>query len=176
MATPEKFAGSNVVEVLATLTAAMGVQNSIGTEESARNGAPVDGRVTWIPVTKGGRSYSQTAQQQAAFKHIHEVAVKFTVHLYARDYGAAERLEVAFAKALYDKLSPNAYELQGDGEQFGDEPGKPGFVFALPVRLLRIPLPVEIRQRATLGSAAATGTLQAADGTGSTPTVSISVP
>lgn len=176
MATPEKYAGSNVVAILAQLTAAMGVQNSIGTEESARNGAPGNGRVTWIPISKGGRSYSQTAQQHAESKHIHEVAVKFAVHLYARDYGAAERLEIDFMKALYNELSPNAFELQGDGEQFGDEPGSPGFVFVIPVRLLRIPLPVEIRRRVTLTSATATGELTTSTGAGSTPVGPITVP
>ncbi|MEP7123150.1 MAG: hypothetical protein ABJE95_19635 [Byssovorax sp.] len=176
MATPEKFAGSNVVEILAALTTAMGVQNSIGTEESARNGAPGEGRVTWVPVPKGGRSYSQTSQQHAAYKHVHEVAVRFTVHLHARDYGAAERLEIAFSKALYDTFSPNAYEILGDGEQFGDVPGVTGYVFALPVRLLKIPLPVEIRKTITLTSASATGSLERIDGTGTTSTGTITAP
>lgn len=178
MATPEKYAGSNVALVLAAVTTAMRVQNSIGSEESARQGAPGDGRVTWVPVSRGGRTYSQTAQQHVKYKHVHEVSVKFAVHLFARDYGAAERLEVVFAKALYDTLSPNAYDLNGDGEQFGDEPGLAGYVFAVPVRLLRIPLSVEERRTVTLTSATAIGTLTATDGSAPTPigTITVTLP
>jgi hypothetical protein len=175
MATPEKFTSSNVATILTELTTAMKIANSIGNAEAARNTSPP--HVTWVPVSKGGRSYSQTAQQRADMKHIHEVAIKFQVHLHGRDYFACEALEILLGKALYDTLSPNAYELLADGEESGDQgPTISGYEFIVPVRLLRIPLPVEIRQRVTLSSATATGMLQAADGPGSTPTVSISVP
>jgi hypothetical protein len=175
MATPEKFTGSNVAEILAMLTTAMKIPNSIGNAEAARNASAP--RVTWVPVPKGGRSYSQTSQQRGEFKHIHEVAIKFQVHLYGRDYFACEELEILLERALYNTLSRNAYELLADGEESGDQsPTVNGYEFIVPVRLLRIPLPVEIRKTITLMSASASGSVESIDGTGTTPTGTITAP
>jgi hypothetical protein len=153
----------------------MKIANSIGNAEGSRNTAPP--HVTWVPVPKGGRSYSQTAQQRADMKHIHEVAIKFQVHLHGRDYFACEELEIALERALYITRSRNAYELLADGEESGDQgPTTSGYEFIVPVRLLGIPLLVEIRKTITLTSASAAGSLELNDGTGTTSTGTITAP
>lgn len=167
--TTEAYRGSLPEGVLDHLTAAMSIENRLGTSEDARVGAGP--RVTWVPSPKASRKYSGTAQQRpdAHIKHVHDVAPLFEVHLWAPSYLEAEQLEVALEKALYDVFSPNAYELGPEGTQEGEvSPGRRDFLFVVPVRLLRVPLPVATFTPTRLSTATAPSTL--ADPQGGTPT------
>ncbi len=145
--TAELYTGSTIAAVLDLVSGAMGVENKIGESEEARSGAPP--RVTWVPALKASRKYSQTAQQRPDLhmKHAHDVAPLFSVHLWADSYAAAEDLEQRLEAALYASLSGNAYELGPDGEQEGDNAASGqgrSWLFVIPVRLLRIPIPVMV--------------------------------
>jgi len=165
----EAYRGSLPEGVLDQLTTAMGVRNALGASEDARVGAGP--RVTWVPSPKASRKYSGTAQQRpdAHIKHVHDVGVLFEVHLWAPSYFEAEQLEVKLEAALYAVFSPNAYELGPEGTQEGEvSPGRRDFLFVVPVRLLRIPLPVATFTPTKLSTVIAPSTL--ADPQGGTPT------
>lgn len=169
--TAELYQGSLPAQVLDQLTTAMGMENRLGAADDARLGAPP--RVTWVPPTKGTRRYSETAQQRPDLhiKHVHDVAPLYHVHLWGESYTACEQLEQQLEAALYDVFSPNAYELGPEGEQDGDNSptgqGR-GWVFVVPVRLLRSPLPVARFKPVTLATATARG--QVTDPKGNNPT------
>jgi hypothetical protein len=174
MSTPEKFAASAVAGALEKLTKAMGVENKIGNAEAVRRSAPP--RVAWVPDPKGRRRQRVVSQQRRDVKHVHEVEPLFLVHLWGRNYFAAEELERKLERALYDTFSPNAYAYEPGGDGYGDDPGGDGYAIVVPVRLLKIPLPVEIRQSVTLTGATAAGTLKDAGGDNPTDTGTITVP
>lgn len=168
--TAELFVNSNLDGVLDAIGTSMGLECRIGAAEDARTGAPP--RVVWVPAPKAARKYTITAQQrpEAHFKHVHDVAALFSVHLWADSYAAAEDLERRLETALYNVLSPNGYELE-DGEQVGDSaPTGSGqtWLFVVPVRLLRIPIPVETFVPTKLATITAPLTLR--DAIGGTPT------
>lgn len=157
--TTEAYRGSLPETILDQLTAAMSVENRLGTTEDARVGAPP--RVVWVPSPKAARRYSNTVQQRPDLhlKSAHDVAPLFLVHLWGESYTAAEDLEQRLERALYTVFSPNAYELEDGGEQEADVGLGRGFLFVVPVRLLRVPLAVETYTSVTLATATAVGTL-----------------
>ena len=61
MTTPTLYAGSNTAAILDALTAEMKIENRIGEEEEARNGAPP--RVVWVPLPRG-RTYTGPPQDE----------------------------------------------------------------------------------------------------------------
>lgn len=178
----ETYRGSVPQEVLDQLTTAMGIENRIGSDEEAKLGAP--GRVVWVPPQRGTRRYNGTSQQRSSdlhVKHVHAVDVSFLVHLWAASYTGAEELEQKLEAALYTVFSPNAYELGPEGEQRGENAATGqgrGWLFIVPVRLLRIPIPVERYRTVTLTSATATTTITDPKGgtPSSGPTPSITFP
>jgi hypothetical protein len=173
--TPETYLGSNVGAILEALTPALAtafgssIECRIGTAEQVRVGAPP--RCVWVPPQKATRIYTGTAQQRQDLhiKAVHDVGVLFLVHLWGANYAQAEQLEVALEAALYTAFSPNAYELGPEGTQEGDNaPTGQGqtFLFVVPVRLLRIPLPVVTFKTVTVTQTTATGAV--IDGNGNT--------
>jgi|HubBroStandDraft_2_1064218.scaffolds.fasta_scaffold115531_3 hypothetical protein len=171
--TPETYVGSNVDAILQALTPALAasfgapLECRVGSAEEARVGAPP--RCVWVPPKKGTRVYTGTAQmrEDLHIKAVHDVAVLFHVHLWGASYGQAEQLEIALEAALYNTFSPNAYELGPEGTQEGDNaPTGAGqtFLFVVPVRLLRIPLPVVTYKTVTVTQATALGSV--IDGSG----------
>ncbi len=177
--TAESFRGSLSEPILDQLTTAMGIENRMGAAEAARGGAAP--RVTWVPPPKAARRYSKVAQQRPDLhvKHVHDVAIAFQVHLWAESYAAAEDLERRLETALYALFSENAYELGPEGEQVGETSptgqGSIGWLFIVPVRLLRVPIPVTQHRTVKLGSASGQGVVTdpkgAAPTNGQTPTV-----
>lgn len=160
MSTPTLYQASNIAGVLDELTTLMGIENKLGTEEEVRTGTPP--RIVWVPET-GKRSYSATIQQRTDVKHVREVNPRFQVHIWARDYAEAERLEAALEKALYAKFSGNAYTWS-DGEQKAGDAAQRGYEFIIPVQLLKVPLAVAVFQRVTLVTQTAQGEIANAAG------------
>jgi hypothetical protein len=171
------YLGSNAAAIIDTLTVPMSstfgtaIECRLGEAEEARVGAPP--RCIWVPPKKGTRKYSGTAQQREDLhlKSSHDVAVLFQVHLWGANYNEAEQLEIALEAALYNTLSGNAYDLGPEAEQWGDSsPTGQGttFLFVVPVRLLRIPLPVIVYRTTTVTQATANATVT--DPLGGTPT------
>ncbi|MCC6559643.1 MAG: hypothetical protein IT372_42545 [Polyangiaceae bacterium] len=173
MATPTAFVKSNTAAILDALTAEMGIENAIGAEEDARRSAPR--RVTWVPLPKG-RQYAAPTQQRADMKVCHVVSATFAVHLWGKDFFDAEQLEQLLVGALFNRLSPNAYELGAGDPLGGDDTSSRGFDLVIPVTLLRIPIAAEVRQRVALTSAMATGSVSNPLGQGATPAGSVTIP
>lgn len=162
MTTPTLYAGSNTAAILDALTSEMKIQNRIGAEEEARNGAPP--RVVWVPLARG-RAYSgPPTDERTDMKVAHLIAASFDVHLWADDFFRAEELEATLCGALYNRLSPRAYQLGAGDPRGGGAPGQRGFVIVVPVTLLRIPIPAELRQQVTLTSKTVTGKVGAPSG------------
>lgn len=161
MTTLTLYAGSNTAAILDALTKEMGIENRIGAEEDARNGAPP--RVVWVPVPRG-RAYSgPPTDERADMKVAHLVAASFEVHLWGRDFFGAEELEAKLGAALFNRFSPRAYQLGAGDPRGGGAPGQQGYEFVVGVTLLRIPIAAELRQSVTLTGMTATGTTQSSD-------------
>lgn len=148
------FTRSNEEAILAAITGdlvAKGfkVRCELGEEEDARRGAPP--RIVWVPSRRGGRRYTHPAQQLLGQKVAHEKNVQFDVHVWGANYVEVSCLEDALIAALFNQLSPNAYELLE--ASLADEPEKPGegrgYELVIPVRLLRVPITAEWRSRNT---------------------------
>lgn len=169
---------SNTEAVLAKVTGALGaaglkVRCEIGDLEDARRGAPP--RIVWCP---RGRRYADPTQQREGMKVGHEVEPLYDVHVWGGSYFEAERLEAALLAALFNSFSPNAYEL---GE--APAPGQPetpneakGWEIVIPIRLLRTPIPAEVRPTVTLLGAQATGAVKGVlgeDPSSAAPTVTV---
>ena len=158
------FTRSNEEAILDFLTghlAALGVKVKceLGDEADARRGAPP--RIVWVP-SRRGRRYTHPAQQLAGAKVGHEKNVLFDVHVWGANYPEASRLEDALLAVLFNRISPNGYELQ-DGGGPPDQPEAPtpgeakGYELVIPIRLLRIPVLVEWRPPTSITAASATG-------------------
>lgn len=155
MGTPTLYAGSNTAGVLAALTTEMRIENQIGAEEDARNGAPP--RVVWVPVPRG-RSYTgPPTDERTDMKVAHLVAAAFEVHLWGKDFFGAEELEAKLGAALFNRLSPYAYQLGVGDPRGGGSSSSQGYEFVVQVTLLRIPIAAETRKSVTLTSITATG-------------------
>ncbi|HSM93377.1 MAG TPA: hypothetical protein VLT47_10875 [Anaeromyxobacteraceae bacterium] len=176
--TPETYLGSNAAAILDALTPALTtafgspIEVKLGTAEDARTGAPP--RCVAVPPERAGRSYSGTAQQRPdlRIKAVHDVSFRLDFHLWGSSYTQAEQLEVALEQALYNAFSPNAYDLLPDGDQVGDNsPTGAGqtFLFVMPVRFLRVPLPLTTYAPVTLATTTAPGALTDPKGNNPTP-------
>lgn len=162
------FDRSNEEAILATVTGNLAAQNvkvkcELGADEDARRGAPP--RITWVP-RKGGRKYTHPAQQLGDTKVAHEKNVAYDVHVWGASVEMASRLEESLVAALFNELSPNAYELgEGGPAELPEGPNEgTGYELIIPIRLLRIPIAAERRQLVTLLGATATGQVVGAHG------------
>jgi hypothetical protein len=177
------FTKSNEEAILDAITgelaaAGVKVKCELGEAEDVRRGAPP--RIAWVP-SRRGRRYTHPAQQRAGMKVGHEKNVLFDVHVWGANYTEASRLEEALIGVLFNRLSPNAYEL-GDGAGPPDEPETPneagkGYELVIPIRLLRIPIAAEWRTSLPVESLTATGEVEGhggAEPASPAPTITIS--
>lgn len=162
-----RFTGANEAAIVERVAKEMGVAMGFGAAEEARREAPP--RITWV--WKGERYTRDPAQQRADMLKAHEVDPLFDVHVWGRDYLDAADLRTRLLGALFNALSPNAYELAGEGKPGTDDEGKPvavGIEIVIPVRLLKVPVPSRLHQRVTLDTKTSRGVVTGP--VGETPT------
>lgn len=162
-----QFTRSNEEAIFAKLTGSFAAEGlkirvEIGADEDARRGAPP--RIVAVPQ---GRKYTSPAQQlHASMKVGQEKTTAWDFHCWGADYVGASLLEDALVRALFNQLSPNAYEL-GDSSapSYADTPNEgKGWEIVVPVRLLRIPIPAVVFKRVTIQTITATATVKGPNG------------
>jgi hypothetical protein len=177
-----QFTKSNEEAIFAALTGSLAAEGikvriELGADEDARRGAPP--RIVAVPQ---GRKYTHPAQQlHATMKVGQEKAPAFDFHCWGADYFQASVLEDAVVRALFNTLSPNAYEL-GDSAppNYSDTPNEAkGWEIVVPVRLLRIPIPAVQFRRVTIQTITAPGAVTGPNGatpTSAGPTITLEEP
>lgn len=166
-----QFSKSNEEGIFARLTGSFAAEGlkvriEIGADEDARRGSPP--RIVAVPQ---GRKYTHPAQQlQPSMKVGQEKNTVWDFHCWGTDYFGASMLEDALIRALFNQVSPNAYELaDSPPPRYADTPNESkGWEIVVPVRLLRIPIPAVVYRRVTLDTITASGSVSGPQG--ATPT------
>lgn len=173
MAADRPYANANGSKILEVLTTATGFEHKTGLAEEVRRSRPP--RVVWVPgpASYGGPNTSSREDMKVAA----ERARIFKVHFWGKDFEEAERLEDITIRELFNNFSHYAYELGTEEDPEGGDSEHAGILLVLPIKLLRIPIPAELRLRTMLLGATARGTVTTlAGGTSDGPEITTPPP
>lgn len=127
------FAGSNVEEILAQLSTAMGVTNAIGKKEKDEHSS--SNRIVWVP--KKGKFAAPREQPDDGHAEAEERII-FDVTVWGATFDQLEDLVHKLISTGLVEFSPNGFDpfTHGEGNYTGGDARSKGFARTIPIALL----------------------------------------